>query len=193
MAYGASMTILQKMHAELEEAVRAAEIDIRNRQQGLKTAEQRLETTKARLEGFRVALDAMGNRSPIATEAHQFSNVVTVRLRNRQLTGHWRKIMQTVHGGDFGYQDLITAAALVGHKVGKETLRSQMSGYKRAGIVEGVENGLFRITPYGMQAAGISKEANGLNENGAPEGAPEAGGGATPPKDNRSAEEQALF
>ena len=82
---------------------------------------------------------------------------------------------------EFGYPELAEAAIVAKHSVSKETLRSQMSGYKHAGIVESVSDGKFKLTDYGHEAAGASnKGAVASNENGATEVAPDVEGVAAP-------------
>jgi len=81
------------------------------------------------------------------------------RKRQRKLTGPWQKIMQGADLiGDFDYDDLETLAEDAGHTVGRDTLRSQMSGYKSSGLVESVGDGVFRLTDLGRQAAAIDDD-----------------------------------
>jgi len=117
------------------------------------------------------------------------SVVVNVRRRRRKLSPEWQQIMQYVdHPEGFGYEELAEAAAAVGHVVAKDNLRSQMSLYKSAGLVDAVGSGRFRLTDNGRNAAGIAikvAEAPAFNENGGPEGPPDAGGAATPSSDSQ--------
>lgn len=114
----------------------------------------------------------------LATAVEHFA-----RKRTRSLTGHWQDIMQLVNEiGDFSYDDLADAAEAVGHEVGRDSLRSQMSGYKTGGLVQSVGDGVFRMTDYGRKAAGIATNSGekSPNENGAAEAAPEAETDANP-------------
>ena len=165
------MSTIEQKRAEMEAAVSAANTEVRNSREALSRAERRQETANARLEGFLMALEIQTTPQLPARP----DKAVAGRIRKRSLKGHWRQIMQAVHGSDFGYDDLIKAASRIGHAVGKETLRSQMSGYKQAGIVESVSEGRFRLTEYGMEAAAVSEKPSANNEKGEAEASPETG------------------
>jgi len=78
--------------------------------------------------------------------------------RSRPLSDHWKQMMATVHAlGSFDYSDLERAAAAIGHSVGRDTLRSQMSTYKSLEFVEPAEGRKFRLTPKGLKAASIEE------------------------------------
>ena len=171
------MDTLKQKREELEAAVFGAEIDVRNMRQALMQAEHKREMARARLDGFLVALDLQATPKESAPPP----KAIPDRTRRRKLTGHWQKIMQAVYQIEFGYSDLLAAAESIGHPVTKETLRSQMSGYKQAGIVESTGDGKFRITDYGMEAAGIDKTTASHNANGAAEAAPDDGEAVTSP------------
>lgn len=172
------MDTLKQKREELEAVVYTAEVDVRNHRQALMQAEHRREMARARLDGFLVAVDLQA--APVEA-AKVVPKPISDRTRRRKLTGHWQKIMQTVYGAEFGYDDLLIAADLIDHSVTKETLRSQMSGYKQAGIVRSTGDGKFLITDYGMEAAGIDQPTASHNANGAAEAAPDTGEVAASP------------
>ena len=91
-----------------------------------------------------------------------------VRQRNRMLSGPWQRIMRRMYDLDrsFSYDDLSAAADDIEHDVGRDTLRSQMSGYKTGGLVQAHGDGLFSLTEAGLIAAGISDDAS-ADESGA--------------------------
>lgn len=80
------------------------------------------------------------------------------RKPRRSLTEQWKQIMALVDSaGDFDYDMLDDAARQIGHPVGRDTLRSQMSLYKASGLVEALGGAMFRMTDLGRKAAGIEK------------------------------------
>ena len=116
---------IESMRAMLDEAVAHTEAEVRNYMRALDASRQKLEMAKARREGFLAALELAPSKRPVSRSTTPSG----VRARRRKLTGNWQRIMQRVQGKDFGYDDLMSAASMIGHEVGKETLRSQMSGF----------------------------------------------------------------
>ncbi|QNE31007.1 hypothetical protein F1C10_02895 [Sphingomonas sp. NBWT7] len=143
---------------------------LRSRIAGIKEALQILESTEA--------------EAPSTEASASGAARLTVRKRQRSLTGHWQQIMQLVDGHEgFDYDTLAEAVEAVGHDANRDTLRSQMSLYKQSGIVEAIEDGRFRLTDAGRRVAGIAQSDTGEvppNENGAAEAAPEARPDANP-------------
>lgn len=79
------------------------------------------------------------------------------RQRHRPLSTAWKAIMNMAHDkGEFDYDDLGKFATAIAHPIGRDTLRSQMSGYKTLGFVEGLGGGRFRVLEAGCIAAGIN-------------------------------------
>ena len=112
-------------------------------------AQRDVDVIQAKLQG---ALEA----SKLVGSALSTSPKPEKQRRSRSLSGHWKKIMQAVSRNEFGYDDLAVMADLIGHEVGRDTLRSQMSLYKSAGLVESTDTGKFRLTEAGMKAADIN-------------------------------------
>ena len=112
-------------------------------------AVRELEVVQAKLQGVLEATKLMG---PVVQKSGN-----NQRRRTRSLSGHWKKIMQMVsqEEGGFDYDALAMMAELIGHDTGRDTLRSQMSLYKSAGLVEQIEPGKFRLTPAGLKAADV--------------------------------------
>jgi hypothetical protein len=120
----------------------------RAHERGMRDALQQAEVIEARITGMLEAAELLG-ASARETQDEP-------RRRTRRLSGHWQKMMQYVHMlTDFDYDDLESAAEAAGHKVGRDTLRSQMSLYRGGGLVEQGENGRFKLTAAGRRAAGI--------------------------------------
>lgn len=170
--------ILEKLKAEL--------LQLRHRQRDaemmVREFGQRAAIVEARISGIveTVELYESARASSPAVEPSQPMNIVVqTRQRTRRLTGHWREIMQRAdRSGEFTYKDLVDAASATGHSVNQETLRSQMSGYKKAGIVVAKSNGVFELTNLGRRAADIEvtdSEVSPPNENEPSKGIPEDG------------------
>ena len=81
-----------------------------------------------------------------------------VRRRQRRLTDQWRQILGMLATQPFTYDDLASVAVMQDHEISRDTLRSQMSVYKGSGLVEAIEDGVFRLTDRGRAAAGLSNE-----------------------------------
>ena len=86
--------------------------------------------------------------------------------RQRSLTGNWQRLMTHVHasGNTFGYDQLELAARALGLEVSKETMRSQMSNYKSAGLIDAAGPGEFRLTEAGLRAAKVA-DTNSQNDS----------------------------
>lgn len=127
-------------------------------------AQRELDVIQAKLQGVLEAVKLVGST---------LQKPADPKKRTRSLSANWKSIMQAVHrGGEFGYDELATIADLLGHQVGRDTLRSQMSLYKGAGLVEPTEAGKFRLTEAGLKAAGIdpNNKAPGVEAPGARNG-----------------------
>ena len=129
-------------------------------------AQRELEVVQAKLQGVLEAAKLIG---PVVQKTGN-----NQRRRTRSLSGHWKKIMQMVSQDKdgFDYGMLAMVADLIGHEAGRDTLRSQMSLYKSAGLVEQIEPGKFRLTPAGLKAADIdpNNKAPGVEAPGARNG-----------------------
>lgn len=88
------------------------------------------------------------------------------------MKGHWRAISQHLISrslNSFSYGDLEKAGRAVGHEVNRNTARSQMANYTKAGLIERVGDGQFRFTEAGKTAAGAlsnspSAKAEGIEK-----------------------------
>lgn len=90
---------------------------------------------------------------------------IPVRRRQRRLTDQWRQILSMLSSQPFTYDDLATVAMMQDHDISRDTLRSQMSVYKSNGIVEAIEDGVFRLTDRGRAAAGLTNEIGEEDED----------------------------
>ncbi|MBV8685758.1 MAG: hypothetical protein JOZ90_13320 [Alphaproteobacteria bacterium] len=96
-----------------------------------------------------------------------------VRQRNRPLSGPWKAIMaQAADVHSFDYDNLERFAAEIGHEVNRDTLRSQMSGYKGLGLVESLGGGKFSVTSAGREAAGLPERETAREEQEERDAAP---------------------
>jgi hypothetical protein len=152
----------------------------------LSQAQRELDVIQAKLQGAQEAAKAVsGGIEPKSPKPR-----VATKKRTRALSARWKKILQIAHRDkEFGYDELAVVADLIGHSVGRDTLRSQMSLYKQGGLVEATEAGTFRLTEAGLKAAEIDRDSgnDGQNENEAPNGKPAGasevtGWGATTPQ-----------
>jgi vacuolar-type H+-ATPase subunit H len=138
---------LDDLISRLREEERRALGDARVHEERLEEATRKLELVQAKLLGVLEAKRLTDTEPPKALKQPQ--------KRSRSLSGHWKRIMQAVHGDEFGYDELAMMADVIGHQVGRDTLRSQMSLYKSAGLVESTDSGKFRLTEAGIKAAAI--------------------------------------
>jgi hypothetical protein len=97
--------------------------------------------------------------------------------RQRSLTENWQRLLAFVHqeGATFGYEALEWAADGLDIEVSKETMRSQMSNYKAAGLVDAPAPGEFRLTVAGIKAAKIDKQKKAAFDPLGPEAIEEFG------------------
>jgi hypothetical protein len=104
------------------------------------------------------------------TDSNGRSAEAKQKKRSRTLSDHWKRILsrvdmfETIEGG-FDYDDLSAAAASVGHTTNRDNLRSQMSLYKSAGLVDATDDGRFRLTEAGRKAAGIDRNSGVQPQN----------------------------
>lgn len=112
---------------------------------------QKAAVIEARIQGINEAVELLGERERDSQGAPK------TKKRQRSLSGPWKAIMASADllGPSFSYDDLETIVATVGHEAGRDTLRSQMSGYRASGLVESVGDGRFALTDAGRVAAGI--------------------------------------
>lgn len=161
------MATIDDFISRLREEERRAMGEVRDREAKLEESERRLELIQAKLNG---ALEAKR-----LTDFERPKAPPKPKKRNRTLSDHWKKILSEVDqleliAGGFDYDDLIAAAESVGHTTSRDNLRSQMSLYKSAGLVDATEDGKFRLTDAGRKAADVETDAGAQapNETEAP-------------------------
>lgn len=91
--------------------------------------------------------------------------------RGRSLSDGWARVLADIggHGERGATTDQILAhCTAVGLKLARDTLRGQMSHYAKAGLVERIQDGVFRLTPAGAKAAGVESSVG--VKNAPPEG-----------------------
>lgn len=89
----------------------------------------------------------------------------------RGMRSDWRAIMRGMvehHPADLSLDELGEIAERVGFPVNRNTLRSQMSNYAKAGWVDRVREGRFRITQAGAEAARVTLPQNASGGSDAP-------------------------
>lgn len=75
--------------------------------------------------------------------------------RGRGLSTSWKAVLKRLSGKDrFDYDDAVKEAEKAGFPFKKVKMRSKMHQYCVSGHAERVENGVFRITDKGKEAAG---------------------------------------
>lgn len=146
------MANAQSILADYERKLEAARSEYWKAQRSLEETQKSLEVAKAAYDAAKEIL--------AATEQPARQKKAGGR-RQRSLTGNWQRLMALVHrdGCSFGYDTLEWAASELKVDVSKETMRSQMSNYKAAGLVEATAPGEFRLTPEGLKAAKIEASA----------------------------------
>ena len=160
------MSKLDDLVSSLRAGERLAAARVRETERANNDAQRELDLIVAKLQGVLEAVRLVEAPTPSRDSDK-------AKRRSRSLSGHWKKIMQMVYGsGSFDYDDLAMTADLLGHSVGRDTLRSQMSLYKGAGLVEVAEAGKFRLTEAGIKAADIGEisKAPGVEAPGASNG-----------------------
>jgi hypothetical protein len=118
----------------------------------LRELAQKFEVAEARLGGLLAAHEIVKAQKEKEEARPQ------VRKRQRRLTDQWRQILGMLANHTFTYDDLASVAIMQEHDISRDTLRSQMSVYKASGIVEPIEDGVFRLTDRGRVAAGLTEE-----------------------------------
>lgn len=108
------------------------------------------------------------------------------------MSAHWQQIMQVLDlmHTHFTYANMTSAAEGMGLSPSNDTLRSQMSDYKRRGWVEAAGLGAFKLTDAGRLAAGIEMSTK---DKASDAGTPEAFGRVAELEDRPKTSEQRPF
>jgi hypothetical protein len=159
------MDVIDQKLSSLQHELAAARDKMRQLENMASDWGHRAALVEARIQGILEARELMQAEAEGAAKSKP--------KRQRSLSGPWQAIMAMASAVDaFDYDDLERFAAEIGHEVNRDTLRSQMSGYKGAGLVGSLGDGKFTVTASGRAAAGIPERETTREEQDEHDAAP---------------------
>ncbi|WP_066807139.1 hypothetical protein [Sphingomonas asaccharolytica] len=164
--------------------------------------ERALELDKAELAGMEKMLHLFGPvpraivgpvRAAVRPQSYGGGDVKPAGGRQRgAISQRWRRVLEHVILGEAEWVDPVRYVPIIKRLENRETTAAQvrriLDGYAAQGFIEANDEGLYRVTEMARAKFGLGERSafDALNENGAADAAPDAGGVAAPSSDDQS-------